>query len=64
MVNSCQMSCRILDFFALPNFLGAPLPEVVHTLSRYVAYSNVSYKVTPTNREVIGTKMLNFEPKF
>jgi len=33
-VDSCQKSCRILDFLALPDFVGAPLPKVVPTLSR------------------------------
>ena len=33
-VESCQKSCRNLDvFLALPNFLGAGHPKVVHALS-------------------------------
>ena len=64
--NVVKNSTKFLQFFALPNFLGAGLPKVVPKLSclpPIMSHGKVS-EVTPTSPKVIGTRMLNYKLNF
>jgi len=74
---TCFSDFRYIDVFrsflrssstvALPNFVGGTLPKVVGYTSYHACLAPrrlIKFrKVTPTNREVIGTHMLNFKPE-
>ena len=66
-VESCQISCRILDdFFALPNFLGRAFQKLYPIYHSCLAARRLKqfHEDTPTSPEVIQLNMLNFRPNF
>ena len=64
-VESCQKSLQIFHVFALPNFVGAPLPKCPRYHPGLEPHPLVKFReVTPTTPIVIGVDMLNFKPEF
>jgi len=65
-VDSCLKSCRIFDFFALPNFVGGtPCKISIHVITPAETHPMVKFReVTNTTSKLIRANMWNFKSNF